>query len=652
MAFVHAERLWLLIAWGLLVLWAIRGRWRRRRSWEAAAQRGRPPREGGLWWLWAMACLILALAQPKWGRLGPAPAPGHDVVLMIDVSRSMGAEDAVPFRLVVAVQYAEKLVDALAVGPDNRAAVVAFAGRGVLECPMTENLGAVVDALRRLRPGSVQPSGTDLGAGLDAALEALGTEEHAEGQSIVVLSDGEDLADRWKPRVDRLVEREVIVYGVTIGDAEQGHPVPSGREGNQPIKYRGKAVESRRLDAILREIAGQTGGLVIPLGLSPGDPAVLYRNQIEPSARRRAQVPRIAEMAEQFPLFLVAALSCLTAACWPPGRGWSWPWPWRLGWGWGWSWSWRRGRRRRAEAIARAGLTGAAVALIVGAGQAPEPAPEVPKTKAPAQPPKSEVKSAMRPAAPGRSISAREAVANGRVSYEEERFEDALAAFEDAVRAAPATAVPRYDAAAVLFQLGRYEEAHNRYAEARTRADDALRTKIDYAMGNTALAMGDVPAAIAAYDACINSTARGAELDAVRRDATTNRDFALQHVQSPSIPQGQGPEDPSSRRQDGRRSQDRPPGGEGPSAEGEDDAGPSAGGPNAQDQADPDGRNRRRRRRLGGAGGSNTTPPGAAGESRDDQLDAALDNIRAAQSSRRLPEEPPPPSAGGDDRDW
>jgi Ca-activated chloride channel family protein len=177
--------------------------------------------------------------------------------------------------------------------------------------------------------------------------------------------------------------------------------------------------------------------------------------------------------------------------------------------------------------------------------------------------------------------------------------------------------------------------------------------KIDYAMGNTALAMGDVPGAIAAYTSCIDSTVRGPELDAVRRDAAINREFAYQQAQTPSIPQGQGPEDSSSpRRPDGRRPPDRPPGGEDPSAEGDDDSGLSDGGPNAQDQADRDGRKRRRRRRAGGAGGSRTAPPGAAGESPDDRLDAALDNIRAAQSSRRLPEEPPPPSAAGDDRDW
>jgi Ca-activated chloride channel family protein len=644
MTFVYPERLWLLAAWGLLALWAILGRWRRRRGWADVAQRGRPPREGALWWLLAIGCLIVAIAQPKWGRLGPAPAPGHDVVLMVDVSRSMGAEDAVPDRLGVAVDYAVKLVEALGEGPDNRAAVVAFAGRGVLRCPLTENLGAVVDALRRLKPGSVQPGGTDLGAGLDAALEALGTDEHAEGQTIVVISDGEDLAERWKPRLDRLVRREVIVYAVTIGDAEQGHPVPSGLGDGRPMVYQGKAVESRRSDAALREVAEQTKGLVIPLGLSSGDPGVLYRKQIEPSARRRAQVPRASEMAERFPVFLAAALSCLVAACWPPGRGWSWPWSGRIGWGWSgpWPWTRRAGRRRQAEVAARAGVIAVAAGLIVGAGQPPEPAPAEPAARD-------------LPAGSGRSATAREAVARGRSAYQAKQMDDALAAFEEAVRSAPAAAIPRYDAASALFQLGRYEEARARYEEARARADDdELKTKIDYALGNTALVMGDVTGAIAAYDACIGSTARGAGLEVVRQDARINREFAYQQAQTPAIPQGQGPDDPSSsRRQDGRRSPDRPPGGEEPSAGGDDDAGPTAGGPNGDDEADKDGRKRKpRRRRTGGGGGGRNTPPVGSGESPEDRLDAALDDIRSAQESRRFPDEPPPASPGSDGRDW
>jgi Ca-activated chloride channel family protein len=282
----------------------------------------------------------------------------------------------------------------------------------------------------------------------------------------------------------------------------------------------------------------------------------------------------------------------------------------------------------------------AAASLIVGASQPPDAAPDRPKVKAPAGSP-----------APGRPGSARALVTSGQADYEAGRLEEALAAFEAAERAAPAAAVPRYDAAAVLFRLGRYDEARERYTDARTRADAALQTKIDYALGNTSLALGDVPGAIAAYDACIASTARGAGLDAVRQDAAINRDFAYQQAQAPAIPQGQGPDDPSpSSRPDRRRSPNNNPG-EDPTAEGDADPGPSTGGTGAEDEAEKDGRERLRRRRMAGAGGGRTTPPGSAGESREDRLDTALDNIRAAQS-RRLPEEPPLASAGTDGRDW
>src|SRR6185437_9839580 len=119
-------------------------------------------------WLGAMVCLVLALAQPRWGRsaIGPMP-PGHDVILAVDVSRSMAAEDAVPDRLGLAVEAAESLLKALGRERGTRVGLVAFAGRGVLRCPLTENLGAVVDALDRLRPGDVRPGGTNLGAALD-----------------------------------------------------------------------------------------------------------------------------------------------------------------------------------------------------------------------------------------------------------------------------------------------------------------------------------------------------------------------------------------------------------------------------------------------------------------------------------------------------
>ncbi len=609
MIFVHPDRLWLLAAWGFLILWALRARSRRRRAWKALAQRGRPPREGAVWWLIAAGLLIVAVAQPKWGRIGPAPAPGHDVILLVDVSRSMGAEDAVPDRLHVAIDYATKLVEALADSPYNRAAVVAFAGRGALRCPLTENLGAVIDSLKRLEPGCVQPGGTDLSAGLSKALEAIGEEAHAGGQSIVVLTDGEDLAGRWRGPLDRLVRREVVVHGVTIGDAERGHPVPSGRRDGKTVLHEGKSVESRRVDAALRVVAEQTKGLVIPLGLATGDPGPLYRRQIEPTARRRSLSPRAAELEDRFPLILFTAMTCLIAACWPPGRGWSWSWP--IGWP-------RRWWRRASVAAGRAGLILFGFAMTFGAATPP---PDSPPTW----------------------------IERGRAAYQADRLDEALAAFEGAIKSAPGAAIPRYDAAATLFRLGRFEEAQARYAEARSLADDTLKTKIDYAMGNTAIAIGDVPSAIALYDRCIASTARGADLDTVREDAAINRAFAVRQAKNPAVPPSEGSDDSS--RKDGRRRPGRSPDDREPQSGDDDPA--TAEGPGQDQPSSGDGRDRLRRRfRTGGAGGRRNQDPAGPSGTPEGRLEDALDDIRDARDSHRLPDEPPPATPPPDGRDW
>jgi Ca-activated chloride channel family protein len=599
-----------------MVVWAIRGRIQRRRDWQALAQRGRIPRDGTFFIVGCVACVIIAMAQPRWGRLTASPLPpGHDVVLLVDVSRSMGVEDAVPNRLAAAVESADSLVNALAREASNRVAVVAFAGRGVVRCPLTENLGAALDALHRLRPGVVRPGGTDLGAALDAAREALGPEQHAEGRAIVVFSDGEDHANNWSSRLDRLRQEDIVVHAVAIGDIDQGHPVPDGKTA-APVQYHGEQVLSSRIDQTLETITRQTDGSIVKLGLASGDLGTLYRTKIEPAARRRRESTRLADPADRFPFLLIAALASLLAGCWPTRRGWSWPWHWY------WSWSWRRSMAKVSAATWLVIMMG----FATGADDSP---------------------------AHVEAASAAAAVARGKSAYESGRWEEALSEFQSAITRAPASAVPRYDAAATLYQLGRYGEAHELYQEAREQADVYLCTKIDYAIGNTALAEGDIPGAIRSYEECIASTAPGAALDAVRRDAAINRSFALEQPQSLAAPQEDRSEDGSkSRKPDRKRSSKTAGAGDNQSPEGEPESDPGNAGANGEnDSRDDRNRPRASRRRMGGAGGAQTSPRGERGDSPDDRLDAALEHIRAAQSSR-IPDEEPPVSANDDRKDW
>ena len=216
---------------------------------------------------------------------------------------------------------------------------------------------------------------------------------------------------------------------------------------------------------------------------------------------------------------------------------------------------------------------------------------------------------------------------------------------------------PWYDAAAT-FVPARALMPRPRPAatleEAREHADGFLRTKIDYALGNTALFLGDVPAAIACYDDCLESTASGKGLDAVRRDAMANRQFALEQPQPPALSQGESSGDqPKSERPDRRRNSNRRNDG-GDSPDDQPETGQGGGGANPESEPNAEGENNRpptRRRRIGGAGGGRSTAPGAQGDSPDDRLDAALEHIHAAQS-RRLPDDPPAATANDDRRDW
>ena len=581
--FAHPDRLWLLALLPPLAAWVARGARRRSSDWDSLGQPGRPPGRGSRGWLASMVLVILALAQPRWGRaLGPDAPAGHDVVLLVDVSRSMAAEDAVPDRLGVAIESGSSLLKALEGGEGNRAGVVAFAGRGAVRCPMTTNLGAADDVLRSLRPGDVQPGGTDLGAALDGAIGAFDEEEHAEGRTIVVFSDGEDHVGSWASEVEQLRAAGIIVHSVAIGDPERGHPIP-------PIGVRSSGtdrepeVETRRSDVAFEAISQATGGAIIPLGLASSDLGALFRDRIEPTAKLRRADLRLAERVERFPVFLLPAIGFGLAASWPgPAR--------------------RRGRRFAYSALA--------VALIsMGAGP------------------------------PGETAAG--LVARGQRAYAAGEFAGSLEAFDRAIGLEPATAVPRFDAASALFQLRRYPEAIARYEEARERGDAGLSIKIDYALGNAHLALGDIDEALARYDACLGSTLRGDAFDSVRLDAAANRAFAeSRRKPPPEQPESGGPNPPGPRR---NRPSPKTSGGD----RGEPDPSTSASPPD-ESRAEGGPPSNPGARGAGGAGGGGQPP--ARDGSPEARLDSALRDVREAR--RRRPPDPPPPASKGVGKDW
>ena len=175
----------------------------------------------------ALACVVTALLGPRLGeKVVRVPASGVDLVLLLDVSRSMDARDVPPSRLARAQRAAEELLARLA--PGDRAALAAFAGRGVLLTPLTPDREALVELLGALDSGLLEPPSSNLGEGVRAALAAF--EAGSERPRVLfVLSDGEDPERRTEIGVADALRTEVRVLTAALG-TETGAAVPDRGE--------------------------------------------------------------------------------------------------------------------------------------------------------------------------------------------------------------------------------------------------------------------------------------------------------------------------------------------------------------------------------------------------------------------------------------
>lgn len=211
-----------------------------------------------------LLCAALALARPQWGsRMEPVVARGADIVVVLDSSLSMAAEDAAPQRLGQAKHAIASLVDELG---GDRVALVTFAGEANLSCPLTVDHAAVELFLDAVEVDTVPVGGTALADALGVALSAFSTGPESEedrGRAVVVFSDGEDHEGGLDETIAALRDRGVPVYAVGCG-TPQGAPLPlrdlDGTLSGYKKDRDGRVVTSRLDESVLERLALETGG--------------------------------------------------------------------------------------------------------------------------------------------------------------------------------------------------------------------------------------------------------------------------------------------------------------------------------------------------------------------------------------------------------
>lgn len=210
--------------------------------------------------LLALALLVVTLAGPRAGYdTVETPHRGRDVIIAMDVSRSMLAPDVAPSRLQRAKLLAEDLIAEL--GAD-RIGLVAFAGSAFLQAPLTLDHGAVLAALDEMDTTVIPKGGTNIAAAIRQATEAFGK---AEGfsRALVIISDGEELDADGVTAARQAAADGIRIFTVGVGSAE-GSEIPLG-PGEFVRDPSGKVVQSRLDAARMAEIAEAGGGFYVPL---------------------------------------------------------------------------------------------------------------------------------------------------------------------------------------------------------------------------------------------------------------------------------------------------------------------------------------------------------------------------------------------------
>lgn len=282
MTFAHPHLLWFLLIVPVLVglkLWVDAHGSQAERLFTATRLRPALVVGRSLWRSWlvyalAMACLVFAVAQPRWGEEQlEIPDKGRNVFIAIDTSRSMLARDVAPDRLTRARLAAHDLVMELA---GERVGLLAFAGRAYLQAPLTTDHDAIIESLLSFDHTIIEWGGSNIGDLLDVTMRAIKTLPKSN-YALVLFSDGGDADQNLVPYIQKLTAAGVIIITVGVG-TEGGTLIPSPEmEGDYVRDETGNVVRSQLESGVLQQLASATGGRFLKLGTQP-----LTRSAIQP----------------------------------------------------------------------------------------------------------------------------------------------------------------------------------------------------------------------------------------------------------------------------------------------------------------------------------------------------------------------------------
>ena len=270
---------------------------------------------GKLWtkfilYLVAMGLVIIGLANPQVGtKLERVERKGVDVIIAVDVSRSMLAEDLTPNRIEVAKRIVAKLIDQLG---NDRVGIIVFAGNAYLQVPLTVDYSAAKLLLRTLNTDMVPAQGTALGEAIELASEHFDPEA-TKFKAMILITDGENHESGAIDAAEKAAEEGVIIHTMGIGSEEGGTiPVFNSRGQRTGVKKDNKnqIVNSKLEESALKEISKVTDGRYFRVKGSQGEVNQIL-GELQNMEKKDFEDRVFTDYEDQFQYFLFPALLLL-----------------------------------------------------------------------------------------------------------------------------------------------------------------------------------------------------------------------------------------------------------------------------------------------------------------------------------------------------
>ena len=263
-------------------------------------------------WFLALVALVISLARPRWGtEVQIAAQRGVQVMVVLDVSTSMLAEDIQPNRLAQAKLTVEELMDRLA---GNELGLVLFAGAAFVQFPLTSDFNTARSFLNAAGPRTISRPGTALADAVRVALDGF-PDETANNRVILLLTDGEGHEGDPIDAATTAAKEEVTIYAIGFGSPE-GEPIPIRDDTGGLAGYRknaqGETVFSRLDEATLQQMTNQTDGLYFR-ATPGGDETTAIADAIAARDSGDLESKFEARRVERFEWFAGLALLALTA---------------------------------------------------------------------------------------------------------------------------------------------------------------------------------------------------------------------------------------------------------------------------------------------------------------------------------------------------